>query len=339
LNIKLIQKQKFTNKVIASWKYDLKFFQHQHFLSLQLLSKSNSQYLGDVTLSLLLSDNSRNPIIPNFKLNEISSKTKNDDSSDVDFQNDFTFSHHSFLSYQTHSFLSYQTHSLVDSFESNSQGKHLNKSISSRNSNCISVLNKSKQKITSILEKFINDDLEHIISFPAISKHFLAEIAEDINNFEPIFFVFRWNDIMSSLEQKEISRKIYVLVSTIHLISILQQKQLLSKDDLKVIIFSFKKLYQEVLDSILESAKSHFENEHNMNIFCLNLLNQLNQIGRGELCSSIYSSLLLDFILSSPDEFSDYLCQHLCVSKIEKDRMKKENADSISFLFKKYDLN
>jgi hypothetical protein len=75
-----------------------------------------------------------------------------------------------------------------------------------------------------------------------------------------------------------------------------------------------------------------------MNIFCLNLLNQLNQIGSGELCSTIYSSLLLDFVLSVPNEFSDHLCQYLCVPKIEKDR-KKENIDSISLLFRKYDLN
>jgi hypothetical protein len=200
-------------------------------------------------------------------------------------------------------------------------------------------LNKSKQKITFILEKFINDDLEYIVSFPIISKQVLAEIAKDINNFEPVFFVFRWSDIISSLEQKEISRKIYVLVATIHLISTLQQKQLLSKNDLKVIIDSFKKLYQEVLNSILENAKSHLENDYQLNIFCLNLLDQLNQIGRGELCNSIYSSLLLDFILSAPDELSDHLCQHLCVSKINKDRMKEENADSISILFQKYSLD
>jgi hypothetical protein len=144
---------------------------------------------------------------------------------------------------------------------------------------------------------------------------------------------------MSSLEHKENSRKIYALVATIHLMSILQQKQLFSKNDLKIIIDSFTNLYQEVLKSILENAKSHMENEDNMNIFCLNLLDQLNQNGRGELYNYIYSSLLLDFVLSAPDEISDHLCQHLCVSKIKKDRMKKENIDSISLLFKKCDLN
>jgi hypothetical protein len=71
LKLNLIQKQKSTKKVIAIWKYDLKFFQHQHFLSLQLWPKFNSQYLGDITLSLLLSDETRNPTIPNFNLNEI----------------------------------------------------------------------------------------------------------------------------------------------------------------------------------------------------------------------------------------------------------------------------
>jgi hypothetical protein len=334
LKLKLIQKRKFTNKVIAFWKCDLNFFQHQHFLSLQLYPKFNSQYQGDITLSLLIADNSKNLNIS--KLNKNSSRTRINDSVNADLQKDIIFPANSFLQHQA---ISSQTHSSFDSFENNLQEKNLCKSILIRNSICISILNKLKQKIAFILEKFIDDDLEHIISFPVISKKLFTKITKDINNFEPIFFVFRWSDMMSSLDQKENSRKIYALVATIHLILILQQKQLLSKDDLKIIIDSFTKLYQEVLNSILENAKSHFENEDNMNIFCLNLLDQLNQIGHGELCNSIYSSLLLDFVLSAPDEFSDHLCQHLCVSKIEKDIMKKENIDSISFLFKKYDLN
>jgi hypothetical protein len=79
LKLKLIQKQKSTNKVIAVWNYDLKFFQYQHFLSLQHSPNFNSQYLGDITLSLSLSSNSRNLIIPKFNLNEILNKTTIDD--------------------------------------------------------------------------------------------------------------------------------------------------------------------------------------------------------------------------------------------------------------------
>jgi hypothetical protein len=315
LRLKLIQKQKSINKVLAIWKYDLKKFQHQHFSSLQLSPKFNSRYLGDISLSLLLSDNSRNPIVANSNLNGIINKTRIYDSADTDFQNDITFLHSSFLQHQTISSQAYssfdfsdfslsQFHSSFDSFECNPQEKHLDKNILSRNSNCISILNKSKQKITSILEKFINDDIEHIISFPVISKKLLAKIAEDMNNFEPIFFVFRWSDIMSSLKQKEISRKIYVLVATIHLISTLRQNQLLSKDDPKIIVDSFKKLYDEVLNSILENAKSHLGNEDNVNAFCLNLLDQLNQIGHGKFCNIVYSSLLLGLVFSVSDEFT-----------------------------------
>jgi flagellin-specific chaperone FliS len=172
-----------------------------------------------------------------------------------------------------------------------------------------------------------------------ISKKIISEIVANTRSFESIFFVFKWSDALLSLEQADISRKIYGLIATLHLISTLRQKQLLSKEDLNVIIDSLTKLYQNALNSILEDAKSHLENEDQIISFCFNLLDQLNQIGSGEYCNIIYSSLLFGFVLSVPNEFSDLFCENLCLSKIEKENMKERNIDSISVLFQKYSFN
>jgi hypothetical protein len=56
--------------------------------------------LGDITLSLLLSDNSRNPIIPIFNLNEISMKARINDSAYSDVQNEIAFLPNLFLQHQ-----------------------------------------------------------------------------------------------------------------------------------------------------------------------------------------------------------------------------------------------
>lgn len=321
LKLKLVQKQKSTKKVIATWKYDFKNLQHQHYLSLQLSPKNIYQDMGNISLSFIISDHSKNSNLPNLNSHELSNNTLVADFAEINIQDQINFSEFnlSYTSSETSSFLA-------------------NLSCTSSNKSFL-ICNQSTQKIASICDELINNDIEQIKSFPTYSKNIAAEIIANISNFESIFFVFRWSDTLSRLKQKNISRKIYGLISTIHLISILQQKQILSNDDLNVIINSFTELYYEVLSSILENAKLYLENENQITEFCFNLLDQLNQIGSGIYCNTIYSSLLLEFVLSVPDELSDIFCQNLFVSKIEKNRMKKENIDSISILLKNHSLD
>lgn len=199
---------------------------------------------------------------------------------------------------------------------------------------CISAFNQHKQNIMSIFDELIFNDLESIKVFPIISRKLLAEIGENKKNFESVFFVFKWSDTLSLIEQKEFSRKIYALIATLHLMKILEQKHLLSTDTLNVIASSLKSLHQNVFNSILDNIKLHIDDEDQIISFSHNLLDEFNQIGNGEYCNIIFSSLLMKIVLSIPDEYSDKFCQHLCVSTNEKNRMKKANIDPITILNK-----
>jgi hypothetical protein len=320
LKLKLIQKQKSTKKVIAIWKYDLKILQHQHHLSLQLSPDFNCQYLGNISLSLIISNLNSNKLSNNTY---ILSKTNIQDQMNLSEFNSSYSNSSQYTSSFDYSNLNQQKNSSSNSFLNSCD-------------NDFSLCNDSNQTITSICDELISDDLEQIKTFPMISKKIISEIVANISSFESIFFVLKRSNTLSSHEQKDTSRKLYGLIATLHLISTLQQKPLLAKEDLNVIIDSLTKLYQNVLNSILEDAKSHFENENQIISFCFNLLDQLNQIGNGEYCNIIYSSLLIGFVLSIPEEFSDLFCENLCVSKIEKKNMRERNIDSISILFQKY---
>lgn len=374
IKLKLIQKQKKHRKLIASWKYDLKNLQNQSSISLKLAPGFNARDLGELCLSVTISkislqspqstdsspqkglnsplqitgsfqspfiqkvDNSLHSSLPVIApcVNGIDSivRLSNSHASlnpSLKGQFNLQLAHSKSLNGQYN--LSY------DSSAFNYQ-KNIIKSSSLKGSpNCFSCFNQNKLKIKALCDELVNEDLEKIKSFPNISKKILVEIGTNPSNFESIFFVNKWSETLSLLEQKDNSRKIYGLVATLHLMKILQLKQLLSKEDMNVMIDAFTKLYQLFFDSILENSKLHFENDDMMNEYSFTLLNKFNQIGNGEYCSIISSSLILKMVISVPEEFSDKLCKHLCVSTVEKNKMKAANIDPLTIILQKYTSN
>lgn len=184
-------------------------------------------------------------------------------------------------------------------------------------------LNQLKNKIIPICDELMDGNLEQIKPFPLISTKIIREISPMKHNYGLIFLAIHWSETLLLLEHKENWRKIYALVATIHLISILDQKQLLSKDELKVLINSLMTLYHQISSSILENSKEYLVNEYQMKEFCENLLDKFNQIGSGEYCNLICTSLLMNFVLNFSDKCSEKLCQYLCIIKKIRNEMKK----------------
>jgi hypothetical protein len=336
LKLKLTRNGKTTKQQIGFWKFDLNLLQFQNYLSLNLLLQSNSNDLGKISFSLMIAENTNLPSVA-LSINHPEQKNiqnqldqsrklfihslKKECVKSVHYQNSFSQTFENELS----SFLDYQQKLEQDSFQGYYPGKNCIQKIKHFGCNLYPYFNQLTGKIINHCDELINEDLEQIASFPLISKKILGEVFSMKPSFGLIALASQWSETLLCLEQQDNRRKIYALVATIHIISVLDKKQILSKDDLKIIICSFITLYSQVFNSILENSKEHFRSEDQMKIFCQNLLEEFNQIGSGEYCNLIYSSLLMNFLHLLPDEFSDNLCQYFCIIKNTKNEMKKVN--------------
>jgi hypothetical protein len=335
-----VRNEKSNRKKIAVWKFDLNLRQFQKSLSLKLTPQSNSKFLGEVTLSFLITEKSHFHCIDFTNIqNQAVSETRKLSilSSKKNRRNTFPDPTPSSVRLQNEPnlFLEYQMKSTFDSSQENSSGKIYANNLKKFNCNLFPNINQLKNKIIQICDELINGDLDQIKSFPLISRKILCEIYSIKQSSGLIIFASQWSETLLNLEYKDKWRKIYALIATIHLISGLEKKQLLSNDDLNIIICSFFTLYNQVFNSILENSKDHFVNDYQMKIFCQNLLDDFNRIGSGEYCNLIYSSLLMNFVLSFPDEFSDNLCKNLCVIKSARNNMKKVNINGVQVLLRK----
>lgn len=186
--------------------------------------------------------------------------------------------------------------------------------------------------LMNYFEQLFNLEQEPIDNFPIIVTKFLPALKESNLFFDSKIFSDNMIEICRRLQRFILKKKVYWLISLIHLISIFTKEGRLGNDELVLILKDFRKLFEKALENMQADFQSRLKHENqsekNLKNVCLDVLSEIKTIGKGFICSKIISALLMCLVVKLPSEVGQLASKFFGI-RISTSNEKEPSIESI----------